>query len=115
MIPIPEYTDGCFKLYKIKQDNSQDYPKDYLEDQKMVIWYREISVYDRVRYELEQGGKEVTMKIRIPEYKKIDSKCACEIEGQIHQVYNAAHIKDRFGFPETELTLIRMEKELDVS
>ena len=52
------------------------------------------------------------MKIRIPQYKGIDSMCACEIDGNIHQVYNATHVRDKMGFQETELTLIRPDKEL---
>lgn len=114
MIQPPEYTDGAFKLYRIKTDTSKDYPEKYLEDTKMEIWYREISVFDRVRYEFDQGGKELTLKIRIPMFRGIDSQCVCLIEETKHQVYNAAHVKDKNGFPETELTLIRPEKELKI-
>lgn len=113
-IQPPEYADGAFRLYKIKEDNTTDFPIRYLEDQKMTIWYREISVFDRVRYEFDQGGKEVTLKIRTPMYKGIDSQCVCMIEGRQHQVYNATHVTDKNGFKETELTLIVPEKELDI-
>lgn len=112
---VPEYTDGCFRLYKIGNDKTSDFPVEKLKDMDMEIWFREISVFDRVRYEFEQGGKEITMKIRIPRYKGIDSKCACKIDGELHLVYNAAHVVDKDGFKETELTLIRPDKELDVS
>lgn len=112
MIELPEYTDGCLRLYRIKEDTSKDYPEKYLEDAKLDIWFREISVYDKVRYEFDQGGKEITMKIRIPQYKGIDSKCICLIDGEQHLVYNATHVKDKYGFPETELTLIRPERKI---
>lgn len=112
MIELPEYTDGCLRLYRIKEDTSKDYPEKYLEDAKLDIWFREISVYDKVRYEFDQGGKEITMKIRIPQYKGIDSKCICMIDGEQHLVYNATHVKDKYGFPETELTLIRPERKI---
>ena len=112
---VPEYTDGYFELYKIEHDTTSDFPVDTLKDMDMEIWFREISVFDRVRYEFEQGGKEITMKLRIPRYKGIDSQCACKIEGVIHLVYNAAHVVDKDGFKETELTLIRPDKELDIS
>lgn len=111
MIELPEYTDGCFELFRIKNDESNDFPKEYLEDTDMEIWFREISVFDRTKYEFEQGGKEITMKIRIPQFKEIDSDCVCVIAGQKHLVYNAAHVKDKYGFPETELTLTRPEGE----
>lgn len=114
MIELPEYTDGCLRLYRIKEDTSKDYPETYPEDTKLDIWFREISVYDKVRYEFDQGGKEITMKIRIPQYKGIDSKCMCLIDGEQHLVYNATHVKDKYGFPETELTLIRPERKISI-
>lgn len=114
MIELPEYTDGCFHLYRIENDDSRDYPVDFLADGGMDIWFREISVFDRTKYELNQGGKEVTMKIRIPRYKDIDSNCVCLIDGIKHLVYNAAHVLDKNGFRETELTLIRPERELKI-
>ena len=63
MSDLPVYTDGCFGLYRIRTDESKDYPEEYLEDQNMEIWYKEISVFDHMKYELGQGGMEVTMKI----------------------------------------------------
>lgn len=115
MIRMPEYVDGYLELYKIKHDTTSDYPKEILEDLELGLYYREISVFDRVRYELEQGGKEITMKIRVPQCRKIDSKCVCKIDGQTHLVYNAAHVLDKNGIPETELTLIRPGKELEIA
>lgn len=115
MMNVPEYTSGYFSLYRIKQEDTTDFPVEKLESAKMDICYREISVFDKTRYELEQGGKEVTMKIRIPQYKEIDSHCVCLIDGVQHLVYNAAHISDKNGFKETELTLIRPGRELVIN
>lgn len=114
MIELPEYTDGCLRLYRIRNDEKKDYPEEYLEDAQMNIWFREISVFDKIKYEFDQGGKEITMKIRIPQYKNIDSECVCVIDEKQHLVFNAAHVKDKYGFPETELTLVRPEKELRI-
>lgn len=114
MIHPPTYEDGIFELYVVKNKGS-DYPKEVLEPQNMSICYREISVFDRTRYELGQGGIEVTMKIRIPQYKKINSRCVCVIDGEQHMVYNAAHVVDKNGFRETELTLIKPGREIEVS
>lgn len=94
---LPVYTSGCFELYRIKTDETKDFPEDILENQHMTIWYNEISVYDHTRYALSQSGREITMKIRIPQYKKIDSDCVCIIEGTQHRVYNAAHIINKDG------------------
>lgn len=113
MINLPEYTDGCFQLCDIVEDTSQDFPKEIVAKRNIgVIWFREISVYDRLRYEFEQSQKEITMKIRIPKYKGIDSRCVCVINGKQHLVYNATHVRDKNGFPETELTLIRPDRRL---
>ena len=112
---MPEYTSGAMQLYYIRQDESKDYPEEHLENSNVGdIWYRELSVFVRTKYEFDQGGKEVTMKIRIPVYKGIDSRCVCMIEGKQHHVYNATHVTDKDGFQETELTLIRPEKELKI-
>lgn len=111
---LPVYTSGCFELYRIKTDETKDFPEDILENQHMTIWYNENSVYDHTRYALSQSGREITMKIRIPQYKKIDSDCVCIIEGTQHRVYNAAHIINKDGFPETELTLVRPDRTIEV-
>lgn len=113
MLELPEYTDGKFKLFRIKNDESNDFPRKILKNEKMEIWFRELSVFDRTRYEFESSGKEVTMKVRIPRYKKIDSECVVEIEGEKHLVFNAAHVIDKNGFKETELTLTKMEEEIE--
>ena len=66
---MPEYTSGALQYCHIRQDTVNDYPEEYLEDSKVGdIWYRELSVFDRTKYEFDQGGKEVTMKIRLPMY-----------------------------------------------
>lgn len=115
MSNLPEYTDGFFELFKIKNEKVVDFPVEKLVRTRMKIWYREISVFDRTKYEFEQGGKEITMKVRIPRYKGVDSDCACMIEGELHLVYNAAHITNKDGFRETELTLIRPDRKLEIS
>lgn len=111
---VPSYCDGYLDLYRVEEDTSTDFPRMQLVDQKMQIYFHEISVYDRLRFELGQGGKQVTMKIRIPECRSIDSNCYCKIDGIFHQVYNAAHVMTDGMFPETELTLIAPEKNREV-
>lgn len=114
MINMPEYTDGKFQLFRITIEKIDDFSQEVLHDEKIEIWFQEVSVYDRVLFELEQGGIEVTMKIRIPRYKGINSKCICVIDGEQHQVYNAAHIINKDGFPETELTLKKPEHPYEI-
>lgn len=102
---MPEYTDGVFELYQIEEDENGDYPVEKLRDTGMRIWYRELSVYDTTRAKLSADSVEVTMKISIPRYKGVNSKSVCVIDGVQHEVYNAAHVTNKDGFLETELTL----------
>lgn len=102
---MPEYTDGVFDLYQIEEDSDTDYPLERLRNMNMRIWYRELSVFDTTKAKLSTDGVEVTMKICIPRYKQINSKSVCMIDGVQHEVYNAAHVTSKDGFPETELTL----------
>ena len=102
---MPEYTDGVLQLYRIEEDNTEDYPEEKLRDTGMTIWYRELSVYDTTRAKLSADSIEVTMKVSIPQYKKIDSKCVCVIDDIQHEVYNVAHTTTKDGFKESELTL----------
>ncbi len=112
---IPSYCDGYLDLFRIEEDTTSDFPKRVMTNLNMRIYFKEVSVYDRLRFELGQGGKQVTKKIRIPQYKEVDSNCFCLIDGIYHQVYNAAHIMTDDTFPETELTLIAPEKNREVA
>lgn len=106
-INMPEYVDGFIEVFRIKTDEENSYPEEYLEKTGVIIWYRELSVFDRTRYELSQANVEVTSKIRIPQYKDIDSHCVVIMNGESAQqeVYNATHVSDKNGFRETEITL----------
>lgn len=110
MATLPEYTDGCFKLYDIVDSDGE----------RMIrargmrpVWFRDIAVYDRTRITFEQADKEVTMKIRIPKWDGISSDCVCVINGQQHKVYNKADVLSNQGYPETELTLVNPTMEYE--
>ena len=105
MMNAPVYQDGYFDLYKKGYEKKGDFPLETYIDQNMRIWFRELSVYDRLRLQIDEAGKQVTMKIRTPLYKEIDSNCYCLIDGTYHQVYNAARVISKEGVPEMELTL----------
>ena len=118
---VPEYCDGAFTLYDIvegKPDpSSPDYRPKVIRPRGIApVWYREIAVYDRTRAVLEQTGREVTHKIRVPAWDGITTDCVVKIGDEQHKVYNAARIISAEGFPELELTLINPEaryKEVD--
>ena len=47
----PEYTDGVLEVFAEKEDELNDFPEKYLEKSDLgPVWYRELSVFDRLRY-----------------------------------------------------------------
>ena len=100
---LPEYTDGCFKLYDI---TDRDGERVIVRRPIGPVWFRDIGIYDRTRVTFEQADMEVTMKIRIPKWDGINSNCVCMISGNQHKVFNKADVLSKQGYPETELTLI---------
>ena len=109
---LPEYTDGCFKLYDIVDNDGERMIR---ERDISEVWYRDIGVYDRTRITFEQADKEVTMKIRIPKWSGIDSNCVCLIDGVQHKVYNKADVISSQGYMETELTLVNPTMDYEVT
>ena len=108
---LPVYVDGILKIYSIVGDTKSDYPRELLKSQNLELCFRQISVFDKTKYEMERSGHNVTMKVVIPRYEGINGKCVVIINGVQHEVYNAAHIVNKDGFSETELTLIKPERE----
>lgn len=108
---LPEYTDGCFKLYDIVDDGGQRKIK---ARNMRPVWFRDIGVYDRTRITFEQADKEVTMKIRIPKWQGISSNCVCVICGKQHKVYNKTDVLSNQGYMETELTLVNPPMDYEV-
>ena len=113
---LPTYNDGYFKLYQIKQREKEctAYPIEYLvefEDSKNTginyneIWFEELSLTDRLKFDAEERKKKITYKIRIPQLKEIDSLCVVEIDGKYHKVFNAYHFTNKDGFKQSDITL----------
>lgn len=113
---LPTYNDGYFKLYQIKQKDLPNtaYPIEYLaefKDTKQTgrnyneIWFEELSLTDRLKFDAEERNKKITYKIRIPQMKEIDSFCVVEIDGKYNKVFNAYHFTNKDGFKQTDLTL----------
>jgi len=113
---LPTYNDGYLKLYQIKQKEKEGtaYPIEYLvefEDSKNTginyneIWFEELSLTDKLKFDAEERKKKITYKIRIPQLKEIDSLCVVEINGKYHKVFNAYHFTNKDGFKQSDLTL----------
>ena len=101
---LPVYNDGYFKLFTIKQTEDK-FAREYLHDEKKKIWFEELSISDRLRFDAEERKKKITYKVRIPQMRKINSLCVVKIENKYHKVFNAYHFTNKDGIKQTDLTL----------
>lgn len=109
---IPVYNDGVFELFEIKQTKSV-YPRDYLKPMNKSIWYEELSITDKLRFSANDREIDLTMKIRIPQTKQINSLNVLKINNEYHRVFNAYHFINQDGFPQTDLTLTRYKGDIN--
>lgn len=102
---LPVYNDGEFRLFAIKQTKDTTYPIEFLVDTGINIWFEELSISDRLKFEAEEREKEITCKLRIPQTKQITSLHAVKIGNEYHKVFNAYHFTNNEGYNQTDLTL----------
>lgn len=114
---LPTYNDGYFKLFEIKQTDD-NFAMEYLHNtDKPDIWFEELSISDRLRFDAEERNKKITYKLRIPQMKEINSLCVVKIGDEYHKVFNAYHFTNKDGFKQTDLTLekyprVKLEEDL---
>lgn len=113
---LPTYNDGFFRLFEIKQ-TEDTYPIDYLHDTGYDIWFEELSISDRLKFEAEERKKKITYKLRIPQTKEINSLCVVKIGEEYHKVFNAYHFTNKDGIKQTDLTLeeyprVKLEEDI---
>ncbi len=101
---LPTYNDGKFRIFEIKQ-TKETYSTEYLHDTKKEIWFEELSISDRLKFETEERKRKLTYKLRIPQTKEINSFCVVKIGNEYHKVFNAYHFTNKDGFKQTDLTL----------
>ena len=114
---LPTYNDGHFKLFAIKQTDDKftiEYLHTVRDDE---IWFEELSISDKLRFDAEEREKKITYKIRIPQMKEINSLCVVKIYDKYHKVFNAYHFTNKDGFKQTDLTLeeyprVNLEEDL---
>ena len=102
-IVIPSYNDGYFDLYKIDQNGV--YPVETLTLVAKGFAFTELSVGDKLKYELKERNIDIAFKILIPQEKIIDSLNVLLIKNRLYKVANAYHFVDTDGFSKTRLTL----------
>jgi SPP1 family predicted phage head-tail adaptor len=113
---LPTYNDGKFRLFEIHQTKTT-YPVEYLKDTGKDIWFEELSISDRLRFDAEERKKKITYKLRIPQTKEITSLHVVKIGKEYNKVFNAYHFTDKDGFKQTDLTLEeypRVKLEVDL-
>lgn len=113
---LPTYNDGKFRLFEIHQTKST-YSVEYLKDTGKDIWFEELSISDRLRFDAEERKKKITYKLRIPQTKEITSLHVVKIGKEYNKVFNAYHFTNKDGFKQTDLTLeeyprVKLEEDL---
>lgn len=113
---LPTYNDGKLKLFAIKQTENI-YPIEYLKNMKKEVWFEELSISDKLRFESEERKRKLSLKIRIPQMKEITSLNVVKIGNEYHKVFNAYHFTNNDGFKQTDLTLeeyprVKLEEDL---
>lgn len=114
---LPTYNDGVFRLFQIKQ-TEDNFPLEYLKDTGEEIWFEELSISDKLKFEAEERKKNITYKIRIPQRKDITSLNVVKIDDTYHKVFNAYHFTNSDGYKQTDLTLelyTRVKLEEDIN
>lgn len=108
---LPVYLDGNFNAFKIEESDDLT-PKKYLVDEKTIIWFEELSVFDTLRFDLKVKGIDVSMKIRITQYKGITAMNVLKIDDEFHEVVNVAHFTNKDGFKQSDLTLKKYKESI---
>ena len=113
---LPTYNDGVFELFEIHQ-TEDTFPVEYLKKTGDKVWFEELSISDRLRFEAEERKRKITYKIRIPQMKKITSLHVVKIGKAYHRVFNPYHFTNKDGFKQTDLTLeeyprVKLEEDL---
>ena len=101
---LPMYNDGKFRLFEIKQTDTT-YPIEYLLSTGQEIWFEELSISDKLKFDAEERKKKITYKLRIPQIKEIGSLHVVKIGDSYHKVFNAYHFTNKDGYKQTDLTL----------
>lgn len=114
---LPTYNDGVFKLFQIKQ-TEDNFPMEYLKDLNEEIWFEELSISDRLKFEAEERKKNITYKLRIPQRKDITALNVVKIDDTYHKVFNAYHFTNSDGYKQTDLTLelyprVKLEEDIN--
>lgn len=102
---IPTYNDGCFYLFRIEQSDDKKYAEEYLKKLGGPIYFEELSISDKLKFEAEERQIKLVGKIRISQDKNIDSLCVLKIGEEYYSVYNIYHFTNNDGYKQSDITL----------
>ena len=101
---LPTYNDGKLRIFEIKQTEGT-FPVEYIHDTEKEVWFEELSISDKLKFEAEERKRKITCKLRIPQIKELNSLCVVKIGNEYHKVFNAYHFMNKDGYKQTDVTL----------
>lgn len=102
---IPVYNDGIFEIYDIVQSNDV-FPVEKIKSTGKSMYFEELSITDKLKFSAEERNINLTLKLRIPQTKELNTMNVLKIGNLYHKVYNVFHFTNAEGFRQTDLTLI---------
>ena len=106
---IPNQIDGVFEIFEIVQSDDV-YPKETLVSTNKKMYFEELSITDKLRFVAEERNVDLSLKIRIPQTKQINSLNVLKISDEYFKVYNIYHFTNNDGFPMSDLTLVKYKR-----
>ena len=101
---LPTYNDGKFRIFEIRQ-TEDTFPVEFIHDTGKEVWFEELSMSDKLKFEAEERKRKITCKLRIPQIKDLNSLCVVKIGNEYHKVFNAYHFTNKDGYKQTDVTL----------
>lgn len=109
---LPTYLDGYFNLFKIS-DGGEVFPQDKITLVAKNFPFKMLSISDSLRFQEQQRDIEITYKLRIAQTRQIGSLHLIQMEDGWHEVNNVFHFINKDGYPETDITLTKYNKEVE--
>lgn len=111
---IPTYLDGYFDLYQIVQNEDDVFPIDKAKLVVELVPFELLSISDRLRFEADQREVELTYKLRTHQDKSLNSLHLVRLNDEWHKVYNVYHFRNKEGYPQSDITLVKFEREVEI-
>lgn len=101
---IPKYLDGIAEIFEIRQTDGV-YPEDYILNTKETIYFEQLSITEKMRYEFESRSNKVIDKIRVAQPNDLNPFNVLKIGDQFLKVFNNYKFTNVDGYKQSDLTL----------